>query len=63
MTRAKAMGGFVVIADGEVDQIVETRALANREKRDLERMGCAVTIKGFASMGDAETWADKRGAA
>lgn len=49
---------FAVVTDGrEIDQIVETRALAQREKRDLEGMGCEVSIRSFPD--EAE---DARGA-
>lgn len=38
---------YVIIADGEIDQIVEGKAIAQREKRDLQRMGCEVKLKAF----------------
>jgi hypothetical protein len=52
------MAGFVIIADGSVDQIVETKTIANREKKDLEELGCEVRIKSFLTMAEAEYWAD-----
>ena len=52
------MPAYVIIADNEVDQIVETKEIAAREKRDLVEMGCAVRIREFASMRDAEEWVD-----
>jgi hypothetical protein len=36
---------YVVIADGAFDQVCETKAQAEKEKRDLVRMGCEVRIK------------------
>lgn len=35
---------FAVICEGALDQICETRALANKEKRDLDKMGCGKTV-------------------
>lgn len=49
---------YVIIADDEVDQIVETKELAMREKRDLVAMGCAVRLHRFDTMAEAEEWAD-----
>ena len=43
---------YLIIADGTLDQICETKADANREKRDLKAMGCRVRIK-------ACPWADQ----
>lgn len=35
---------FAIIADGIFDQVCETKALAEKEKRDLIAMGCNVKI-------------------
>lgn len=35
---------FAIIADGQFDQVVETKPLAEREKRDLSRLGFVVRI-------------------
>ena len=51
---------FVIIADGDIDQMVETQAIANREKRDLEKMGCTVKIKKFEDWQQAEAFEDKQ---
>lgn len=59
LDRPATAPAYVVVADGEVDQIVETVALADRERRDLEAMGCRVRIKVCASMEAAERYADK----
>lgn len=40
---------FVIIADGEFDQVCVTYADAMREKRDLVDLGCEVSIKRFES--------------
>jgi len=36
---------YVLIADGSVDQIVTTEAIAKREAKDLRRLGCTVKVK------------------
>ncbi|CAB4138773.1 hypothetical protein UFOVP344_45 [uncultured Caudovirales phage] len=51
---------FVILADGEIDQMVETQAIANREKRDLEKMGCTVKIKKFEDWQQAEAFETKK---
>ena len=33
---------YIIYADGSLDQVCETLADANREKRDLKDMGCKV---------------------
>lgn len=38
---------FMLIADGTIDQIVETAAIAKHEKRDLEDMSCEVRVLVF----------------
>ncbi len=35
---------YIIFADGSLDQICETKADANREKRDLKDMGCKVRM-------------------
>jgi hypothetical protein len=45
---------YVIIADNEFDQICETEKDAIREKRDLKRMGCEVTIKKVADWKEAD---------
>lgn len=55
------MAVYAIITDDGLDQIVETLALAKREKRDLERMGLDhVKIKEFEDEEAAYTWADTR---
>lgn len=50
---------FMVIADGECDQICETRTDANREKNDLTRMGCEAKVRRFPSWRAAEAYETK----
>ena len=46
-------------AYAEIDQIVETLAIAKREATDLQRMGCGqIRIYEFADMAVAEEFAD-----
>ena len=59
MTKGTHMTVYMVFNDGECDQIVETEAQAKREKRDLEKMGCYVTLKKFDSWEAAEAYEDK----
>ena len=35
---------YLIIADGSLDQICETKADAAREARDLKAMGCRVRV-------------------
>ena len=35
---------FAIFTDDGLDQVVETKALANREAKDLRAMGCKVRI-------------------
>jgi len=50
---------FVIITDDyEIDQICEGKAIADREARDLRKMGCEVKVKGFASWEAAEAFQD-----
>lgn len=50
---------YMLIADGTIDQIVETEALAKRERRDLEKMGCEVRVKRFPSWEAADAYEAK----
>lgn len=50
---------FVLVADGTFDQICETKATANKEKKDLEKMGCEVRIKKCASWDEANAYSVK----
>lgn len=43
----------------EVDQIVETKEIANREARDLRKMGFEVKVRSFPSWEAAEAWDQK----
>ena len=51
---------FVILADGEIDQIVEGTAAKSREVRDLRAMGCDVSVKQFSSWADANAYEDKK---
>ena len=56
------MSVWVILADGEVDQVVESTKAKQREMRDLRKMGCNVSVKRFANWADAEAYMDsKRG--
>ena len=50
---------YVLITEDGVDQIVETKEIAQREKHDLVKLGCSVKIKEFASWELAQAFADK----
>lgn len=48
---------YCIITGGdnpELDQVVETKTLAEREKRDLIKMGCEVRIKAVADWDAAD---------
>lgn len=45
---------YVIIADGEFDQVCETKAQAAKEKRDLTAMGCTVRVKLVRSWDEAD---------
>jgi hypothetical protein len=45
---------YVIIADGEVDQIAQGERNMRREVRDLTRMGCAVLTLGPVSGAKAD---------
>ena len=47
---------IAIIADGELDQFVETEADAASEKYDLEQLGCVVQLKTFTYWAEAEAW-------
>lgn len=56
------MSVWVILADGEVDQMVESTNDKQREMRDLRKLGFDVSVKRFANVADAETYMDsKRG--
>ena len=50
---------WVIVADGEIDQIVGSEREAKREARDLREMGCTVKVRQFDSWHAAEDYADK----
>ena len=50
----------MIIADGTIDQICETKGTANKEKRDLENMGCTVKIKKFNTWQEADDYQTKK---
>ena len=50
---------YVIIADNTFDQVCETEAQAKREKRDLEKMGCAVKVKRVADWAAANALEEK----
>ena len=35
---------YVILADGEFDQVCETIADARRERKDLKKIGCTVRV-------------------
>jgi len=53
------MSVFAVITEDGLDQVVETKAIAEREKRDLVKMGCSVRIKEFPTEAECYDWCDK----
>ena len=50
---------YVIIADGSFDQVCETKAQAEKERRDLVRMGCEVRVKAVKDWTAAEALEDK----
>ncbi len=50
---------WVIVADGEIDQICETAASAAKEKRDLVRMGCTVRVKACKDWHEANAFVRK----
>jgi len=50
---------YVIIADGSFDQVCETKAQADKEKRDLVKMGCEVKVKPVADWAAADALEDK----
>ena len=50
---------YMLITDDGIDQICETKATANKEKRDLVKMGCNVKIKQFETWEAANAYEDK----
>ena len=49
---------YVVIADGELDQLLEGYDHMLNEVQDLRDMGCHVRCIKFDSMAEAQTYAD-----
>ena len=47
---------FVIFCDGDFDQICETKATAEKEKRDLVKMGFTVKIKEVKGWKAAEAY-------
>lgn len=52
---------FAIITEDGLDQIVETKAQADKEKKDLTRMGCTVRVKRFESEAKAYEWVEAQG--
>ena len=50
---------YCIIADGTFDQVCETKAQADKEKRDLTRMGCEVKVKAVKDWAEAHALEDK----
>jgi hypothetical protein len=51
---------YMLLVEGDCDQIVETKAIANRERRDLIDLGCDnVKIREFPSWEAAEAYESK----
>ena len=50
---------YVVIADGEIDQLLEGHDYMLNEVQDLRDMGCHVRCIKFNSMAEAQAYADK----
>ena len=51
---------FMLLVDGECDQIVETRELAERTKKDLKKLDCGtIKIKEFPTWQEAHAYEDK----
>ena len=44
MTRTTPTTAYILIADGTLDQVCETNADARRERKDLQGMGCQVSV-------------------
>lgn len=59
-TEHMASPAFMVICDGACDQICGTKAEAQREARDLKRMGFeGVKVRAFTTWADAHAYEDK----
>ena len=54
------MSVWVILADGQVDQMVESTKDKQREIRDLRKMGFDVSVKRFANAADAEAYMDSK---
>lgn len=50
---------FVILADGDVDQICGAKGEAAREAADLRKMGFDVRVKKFATWKEAQDYQDK----
>lgn len=51
---------FMVICDGDCDQICGSKAEAQREAKDLKKMGFdKVTVKAFATWAEAHAFEDR----
>ena len=50
---------YVIIADGEFDQVCTTKRSADKEKRDLTKMGCAVKVREVADWAAANALEEK----
>lgn len=53
-----ALPAWVIIADGEIDQICGSAKEARKEVRDLKRMGCEARSKRFPNWPAAQDYAD-----
>lgn len=53
---------YVIICDGNFDQVCESAKAMEREKRDLKRMGCTVKVKPVATWSEANAIEDKMSA-
>ena len=50
---------YVIVADGTFDQVCETKAQANKERRDLEKMGCEVKVRQCRTWDEVHALEDK----
>lgn len=51
---------YVILCDGDVDQISDCPEATAQEKKDLLDMGFEVTVKSFHSWEEAEAFEDKK---
>lgn len=47
---------YMILCDGECDQIVDDLLFAKREKADLEKLGCTVRIRIFRDTNETGAW-------